>query len=398
MYRKPVYAMIFLFKYRVIDKDKQETSCPPHVWFANQVGYTAPDVSVRTNGYEKVPEFACASVALLNIVNNIPGLQLGTELRSFKEFTQTLEPLARGDAIAAFDFVRGIHNSFARELDMLNVDLLLKQKQDKLKKKRKTEAAQATREANKAKLPEASPTRRSSRQPKPRIKEPETQSQSAAIDEDSEGFHFIAYMPINDEVWKLDGMDKFPQNLGKVCEGADWLSIVQPALHARMAQYEEGHIEFNLMAVVQDPLTTARKHLAENIRSLRNVETRLDFVSSKGTSASNGETVDTFVLREMDLALGISEADIQQSVIPESILTRLQTEDTNILMKIRHDLITNQSGARAAVRDEMHAKEADAEKATLRRHDYKPLLTEWLKALKEQDSLDTLLAKVQAKV
>ena len=35
---KPVYGLIFLFQYRdVEDDEKQETSCPKHVWFANQV-------------------------------------------------------------------------------------------------------------------------------------------------------------------------------------------------------------------------------------------------------------------------------------------------------------------------------------------------------------------------
>lgn len=34
---RPVYAMIFLCRYREIDKDKQEATCPGNVWFANQV-------------------------------------------------------------------------------------------------------------------------------------------------------------------------------------------------------------------------------------------------------------------------------------------------------------------------------------------------------------------------
>lgn len=34
---KPVHAMIFLCRYREIDKDKQGVTCPENVWFANQV-------------------------------------------------------------------------------------------------------------------------------------------------------------------------------------------------------------------------------------------------------------------------------------------------------------------------------------------------------------------------
>ncbi len=57
---------------------------------------------------------ACASVALLNIVNNIPSVELGGNLREFKSFTKNFSPALRGDAIANFEFVKEIHNSFAR--------------------------------------------------------------------------------------------------------------------------------------------------------------------------------------------------------------------------------------------------------------------------------------------
>lgn len=59
---------------------------------------------------------ACASVALLNIVNNIPDLELGENLQAFKEFTKDFTPALRGDAIANFRFVKEIHNSFARSV------------------------------------------------------------------------------------------------------------------------------------------------------------------------------------------------------------------------------------------------------------------------------------------
>lgn len=57
---------------------------------------------------------ACASVALLNIVNNIEGIELGENLQHFKEFTMPFTPALRGDAINNFEFIKKIHNSFAR--------------------------------------------------------------------------------------------------------------------------------------------------------------------------------------------------------------------------------------------------------------------------------------------
>lgn len=59
---------------------------------------------------------ACATIAMLNIVNNIQGIELGENLQAFKDFTKDFTPPLRGDAIANFQFVKEIHNSFARSV------------------------------------------------------------------------------------------------------------------------------------------------------------------------------------------------------------------------------------------------------------------------------------------
>ena len=108
-----MYGLIFLFKWKEEDPDTQESSCPEHVWFANQVRLTTV-LQAHILMVEKTVNNACASVALLNIVNNIPCVELGEHLQRFKAFTRDFSPSLRGDAIANFDFVKRIHNSFAR--------------------------------------------------------------------------------------------------------------------------------------------------------------------------------------------------------------------------------------------------------------------------------------------
>lgn len=41
-----------------------------------------------------------------------------------------------------------------------------------------------------------------------------SQAKTKKKDEEEPGFHFIAYVPINDLVWRLDGMQRQPVNLG----------------------------------------------------------------------------------------------------------------------------------------------------------------------------------------
>lgn len=92
-----MHGLIFLYRYRPDSDALQETVCPDNVWFANQIS-----------------DNSCATVSLLNIINNIPGVGLGEHLKSFRDFTQDLTPVLRGNAIANFDFVKSVHNSFAR--------------------------------------------------------------------------------------------------------------------------------------------------------------------------------------------------------------------------------------------------------------------------------------------
>lgn len=142
------------------------------VWFANQT----------TNN-------ACATVAMLNIVMNAEGIELGDKLQAFKESTKNLSTALRGHQISKNRFIRTIHNSFTRRMDHLNADLFLE-----------NESSEAKSSANK---------RRSA--PKGGKRAPPRKKKT-----DSDyGFHFIAYVPAGGYVWELDGLQYKPYRLGK---------------------------------------------------------------------------------------------------------------------------------------------------------------------------------------
>lgn len=525
---QPVHALIFLFRYRETDKDDLEEECPEHVWYA-----------------EQVPDFACATVALLNIVNNIPGLEMGKHLRTFKEFTQDMSPRDRGDAIDEFDFVKRIHNSFAREADILQADMYTKEKADKARKRqavakaRKTRLEKAAARKDKSSSPVATPTgtrvsgrvrrstvkveselspkatpqsprssarkqsaegspadpedpeskhpndedaktngatatpcktngagtptkesktpatalsktngaaeltndelsdpvtissppeikanisrklklnapktkpkvdpnadfsatiedadpetqpRRSGRQPKPRQDLQATIQAEAEAEE--EGFHFCAYMPIGDRVWKLDGMDRFPQDMGPIEAGNDWLSIAQPALQDRIAQYAAGAIEFNLMAVVHDPMVACVEALAANVKALQAVEEKLVILVEdwKEMLDSSGESDITV---GPDVNLGLQNVDIERvEMTPRDAKGIAEAEDLVQLLELRKEIVLQQCGLRRACKDEMECVQSDAAKARSRRHDYSQFAREWVGALADAEILGALL-------
>ena len=417
-----------------MDQAQQEgqTECPKNVWFANQI-----------------PDFACASVALLNIVNNIKGLHMGKELRDFRDFTANMDPMSRGDAIDGFEFVKRIHNSFARENDLLIADMHVKEKAAKTKKKKALAKARETRELKKAgaaplsekspnvaakptrsstRTPKKSaksagsasesplsdppdsdpefeakskpkakgkkgsePTRRSQRQPKPR--QSDFAASAAAEAEAEEGFHFVAYMPIDGHVWKLDGLDSYPEDMGEIdaATGEDWMSIARPHLQTRMLMYSGAEIEFNLMAVVHDPAMKQRQELLENVKELQAIDKKLDGLVEDWRTFDGAETKKDVVVAS-STNFDISQADIDATELPATANNRIkETEDLMELVEMRKGVIASQPPLRGGIRDALVSAREDNEKARHRRHDYGSFVRAWLSELAEGEVLSRLL-------
>ncbi|KAJ5537939.1 hypothetical protein N7494_007418 [Penicillium frequentans] len=320
---KPIYGLIFLFRWQEDDTDRQEISCPDGLWFANQTAINA-----------------CASVALLNIVNNIPDIDLGENLERFKEFTKSFTPALRGDAINNFEFVKKIHNSFARKMDILNADLQLK--------------SEATS--------------------KKRYQGQDTGNSDAT-------FHFIAFMPAMGQVWKFDGLERQPQSLGE-CSEDDWLELARPNIAERMAAYEEEQIEFSMLGVVRDPLHDLIQQLAVNVRGLEILNAQLTSPATPVLpDAMLSELTETVL--GPDPSYGLSREDIDAAGISEISSSEFATE----LRRLR-DM---QRQLRGRIREEQQIQRSDEDHATGRRYDYGPAVRTWLRFLARKHMLAELL-------
>ncbi|GAA5921932.1 hypothetical protein JCM3775_003424 [Rhodotorula graminis] len=140
---------------------------------------------------------ACASIALINATLNIrsPDVELGEELSNLQAFSEGLDPETRGWTLSNSEKLREVHNSFARS-------------------------------------------------------DPFHLEEHRPQDEKEDAYHFIAYLPIGDKLFELDGLKETPVSHGDIPGGAaNWTSFARQVLERRIATYPAGEVMFNLLAV-----------------------------------------------------------------------------------------------------------------------------------------------------
>ncbi|XP_063714790.1 ubiquitin carboxyl-terminal hydrolase isozyme L5-like [Symsagittifera roscoffensis] len=183
---KPVLGLIFLFKIDANSDTKSE-------------GTLVQDNRLDEMFFAKqVIQNACATQAIINLLMNAKqeSLDLGDNLKTFKDFTKSFDPQTAGLAMSNQEQLREVHNSFARQQVF------------------------------------------------------ELEDNSGAKDEDL--FHFVGYLPVNGRLYELDGLNEGPLDHGAIGEGADWLSKAREVLQKRIEKYSSSEIRFNLMAIIKD--------------------------------------------------------------------------------------------------------------------------------------------------
>ncbi|CAI2324191.1 unnamed protein product [Caenorhabditis sp. 36 PRJEB53466] len=97
---KPVYGLIFLFKWRQGEEASGAPVDAPNIFFAQQV-----------------IQNACATQALINLLMNIedPNIKIGDLMSQYKDFAKDMDPATRGLCLSNSDEIREVHNSFSRQ-------------------------------------------------------------------------------------------------------------------------------------------------------------------------------------------------------------------------------------------------------------------------------------------
>jgi len=154
------------------------------------------------------------------LLNKDGEIDVGTQLRKFKEFAMGIPAEYRGEALSNSVLIRDVHNTFAKSSPFVD----------------------------------------------------ETQRTAT---EDDDVYHFIAYTPINGILYELDGLQPAP-----IAHGAstfeEFPDKVIPVLQRRIKRYPVNEIRFNLLAMVRDLRVQARE-IGDQEMLLREEQKRIEW-------------------------------------------------------------------------------------------------------------------------
>lgn len=338
---RPIFGLILLYRYRAHDSPERPQEDGSHVWFANQLP----------------AQNSCATLAMINILMNNPDIELGEHLQQFKDFTKDLTPYQRGEALASFDFVKKIHNSFAKEMDILEADKHLSYKVRKAQRQ----------------LSGRKPRRKS--------------TDSAATDDSAEGYednahHFIAYVPVGNDIWMLDGLNTQPLNVAsfKPAQDEDWVSIAADSILAILAS---GGDDYTGFAILPSPLPSLRKEACLALNQLQSTESRLDGISADWKSFLVGDEPP----RVHPQVLGI-EDQMAAHPVSEALKATIASEETQDLLARRARVLKDLDRIAANIVSEVQSEADDAQKAAQGRFDHGPVIKMWAEMLASNGYLE----------
>lgn len=79
--------------------------------------------------------------------------------------------------------------------------------------------------------------------------------------EKEDAYHFIAYIPIEGQLYELDGLKQKPVSHGPLSKDAPWTDAAKTVIEQRIASYGGSEINFNLMAICADQVAMIQRQI-----------------------------------------------------------------------------------------------------------------------------------------
>lgn len=210
-------------------------------------------------------------------------------------------------------------------------------------------------------------------------------------EEVEQAFHFIAFVPALGKVWKFDGLERQPHNLGE-CAPGDWLKLARPVLLTRMADCEQ--FGFSILGLVRDPLGDLMEDLAGNVKTLQVVQERVHQLRLPNVLSRLSNIIrNNGMLIGPDETLGLTQESVVKAREERGIPKVKRQGSTSVAGELleRAEVLSHaQRALRTRITEEQTSQRNDSKYAEQRRFDYGPALRTWLEALKRKQVIGDL--------
>jgi ubiquitin carboxyl-terminal hydrolase L5 len=176
----------------------------------------------------------------------------------------------------------------------------------------------------------------------------------------------------------------------------NWLDLVKPELLARMTECAEDQIEFSILSLVRDPVVDFIQELAVNVKCLQKIDTYLQEEEYSSADQAENPKLANRVDRHLvgpDLALELTQQNIDQAEIPLANLEKYKNASYEYLKSLRNELVALQKAIKKSIQNELQSRRADEDYAEGRRHDYNPAISYWARSLAKKKLIQGLVTE-----
>jgi ubiquitin carboxyl-terminal hydrolase L5 len=260
-------------------------------------------------------------------------------------------------------------------------------------------------------------------------------------DYESGTYHYIAFIPVDGQVWELDGLETKPLCLGKLISAPDprhlffslvilpppspslftsgplmtayspvyqlgqyteetpdsWLNIASSTIQTRMARQDNEYLSFNLLAACQSPLVTISRDLATSLATFK----ALDDVVRGSESWDNvrpSPWEEKFTDEYLFPRFGLTRSHILAEFAPHSSFES-QVSDASFNLaaaqRLADELRAEQDALDARYAAEVATIDEAVEMIRGRQRDYTPAIHQWVRTLAEKGILRELIHEME---
>jgi ubiquitin carboxyl-terminal hydrolase L5 len=230
--------------------------------------------------------------------------------------------------------------------------------------------------------------------------------------------HFIAFVPVQDSVYELDGLKRGPIKLGyshslalsvslsivqtplllsgNCDQASSWLDIARPAIEERMARYSAAETHFVLLSLGPKRSTL----LEQQISDLQSRLDSLELVLSTGEGLSThlndgyqvGDTVENVSVQKEEVSLSSLYLCLSLSLSVSLSPPSLPCVSLSLCGQISHTIVSLTS----ELEEEQKKLKRQAEENIRRKHNYLPFVCRLVEVLAAKGQLAGLIQSAEA--